>query len=229
MDEFDNGKLNENSVQDLDKPSCKVQRRILKEAKLCEIAMRKTRDNAEWDETFQTTPVVNVAANRDNPTSLVVCDYFKRVTGEDVNDNLVTKNFAIWCQALQKYLFRKCDVDDSIKHRMGCMPIVVKRKALAPKEGDLSRLVLPGGGDLTSRIWSSIRLHAKWITKWANSRNFDTPAYLDARKVLIDFTELDDELPTTTAYIKAWSLADDQQRLQVKCEILFNIRLFFFF
>ena len=104
---------------------------------------------------------------------------------EKVEENKVSKNLSIWSQTVQAYLFAKCgeEAPENL-YALGMVPAVVKRKALRPTKGDITQLVLPGGGDLTSRIWSGIRLHTKSLANWCVNRAFDTPAFIDAKRVL---------------------------------------------
>ena len=81
--------------------------------------------------------------------------------------------------------------------------------------------MLPGGGDLTSRIWAGIRLHTKSRAKWCVNRAFDTPAFLDAKRLLENICFLDEGSPNLIASIQAWKITSVLEKLQARCEIFF--------
>ena len=92
---------------------------------------------------------------------------------------------------------------------------------LKPKVGSLTDLVLPGGGDLTSRLWAAMRSHVRSLAKWCTSRNFDTPADRHAKKVLSDFCDLVDGEVSIQVSTTAWAITEELEMLQVKCELAF--------
>ena len=122
--------------------------------------MRNANNGEIWKDTFDNIPVRSVLTTIGNTTSSAVEAYFGKMMGEEIDQNKPTKNLAIWCQTLQKYLFTRCG--DELPNNfvpLGMVPAVVQKKVLKQKGGDLAKLVLPGGGDLASRIWAAIRLH----------------------------------------------------------------------
>ena len=97
---------------------------------------------------------------------------------EEVEDNRVSRNLSLWSQTLQAYLFAKCGEDlPERKVALGMVPAVVKKKMLRPTRGDITQLVLPGGGDLTSIMWAGIRRHVASLATWCVNRALDTPAF----------------------------------------------------
>ena len=103
------------------------------------------------------------------------------------------------------------------------IPAVVKKRVLKPTKGDIAKLVLPGGGDLTSRVWAGVRLHVKSLTKWCTNRAFNTPAYNDANMVLENFIFLEEGSATQGVFLQAWTISSGLETLQVKCEIMFFV------
>ena len=72
------------------------------------------------------------------------------------------------------------------------VPHPVKKKVLKQKGGELAKLVLPGGGDLASRIWAAIGLHVKSVAKWLATGATNTPAFKDAVATLENFYDVEE-------------------------------------
>ena len=125
--------------------------------------IRNSNNGELWQKLFAEQPIRNILPDfATNTTSHEIENLFAKMLEEKVEDNKVSKNLSIWCQTLQAYLFAKCgeDAPENL-NALGMVPAVVRRKALRQTKGDITQLVLPGGGDLTSRIWAGIRLHTK--------------------------------------------------------------------
>ena len=171
------GELEENSLQHLKQPSCKLKQHELRKAKLLEIATRKRNDDSTWKGLFKDAKVHNIMPEKPDEVAIAVRDYVAKMVGEDITVNALTNNLAIWFQTFQKYCLFNCDESMSPNGKLlGQIPKVCIKQMLKPRVGSLTDLVLPGGGDLTSRLWAAMRSHARSLAKWCTSRNFDTPS-----------------------------------------------------
>ena len=84
------------------------------------------------------------------------------------------------------------------------------------KLGDIRKLVLPGGGDLTTRIWASVRVSIHSIRKWRTKGAIHTPAFKAATNQIEMFAYEETEF-----YAHAWKIANTREETQFKCEIIF--------
>ncbi len=87
---------------------------------------------------------------------------------------------------------------------------------IKPKLGDIRKLVLPGGGDWTTRVWARIRanVHAMQI---CNAKGiFRTAAVKAVKKQLEQFAHA-----KTKIFEHSWQTATEREALQIKCEIFF--------
>ena len=160
----------------------------MRAAKGEEIKLRNFNNGALWDKLFAEQPVISMLPDFGNTTSHEVEKFFCKMVDEKVDDSLVSRNLSIWSQTLQAYLFAKCGEDPpERKVVLGMIPAVVRKKVLRPTKGDITQLVLPGGGDFSSRIWAGIRRHVAALAKWCVHRAFDTPAFLHTKQVLENF------------------------------------------
>ena len=99
------------------------------------------------------------------------------------------KKISKWAKAVQSFWFTKCGEDASkIKNKMGELPRFQIKPVVKAKTGDIRNMVLPGGGDLTTRIWSSMRVKVSSLEKWQNKGAYNTSACKDAIAQLEQFT-----------------------------------------
>ena len=68
----------------------------------------------------------------------------------------------------------------------------------------MAKLVLPGGGDLASRMWAAIRVHVKSVAKWLATGATNTPAFKDAVATRENFYDVEEGGPNTAAFIHTW-------------------------
>ena len=116
-------------------------------------------------------------------------------------------------------LFQKCGEDASkIKNFLGGIPCMQTEPVLKPKLGDILKLVLPGGGDLTTRVWAYIRAKVHAMQKWNSKGIFRTAAVEAVIKQLEQFAYAEIKI-----FEHAWLIVTEREALQVKCEIFFLI------
>ena len=95
---YDADAFEENSFQAKGKATCKLDQKRQREAKFEEVRLRDINNGILWDKLFLETPFRNVSPSFANSTSNQVSNYFEKMVGEQVGENKVTNNFAIWCQ-----------------------------------------------------------------------------------------------------------------------------------
>ena len=71
---------------------------------------------------------------------------------------------------------------------MGELPRFEIKPVVKAKTGDIRNMVLPGGGDLTTRVWSSMRVKVNSLAKWQDKWAYSTSASKDAIEQLEQFT-----------------------------------------
>ncbi len=49
---------------------------------------------------------------------------------------------------------------------IGEIPTMEIKLVVKARHGDLRKMVLPGGGDLTTRVWSSMRVNINELEQW---------------------------------------------------------------
>ena len=96
---------------------------------------------------------------------------------------------------------------------LGQIPTVQVKKVSKPTVDKHVDLVLPGGDDLTSRLWVAMRSHVRSLAKWGTTRDFDTPAFLHARKLLLDFCDMIEGEVNTEIFTTAWSITEEEERI----------------
>ena len=118
--------------------------------------------------------------------------------------------------------FNKCGEDfGKAKVLMGQMPIIEVKPIVKPKLGDVRAMVLPGGGDLTTRVWASMRVKINSLVKWKALGSRQTSAAKDAVGRLEEFSFGEGEV------IKhVWKDIPEKEALQVKAEIIFLTEAF---
>ena len=104
---------------------------------------------------------------------------------------------------------------------MGEIPIVIVKPAVKPKQGDVRAMVLPGGGDLTTRVWASMRVKINSLVKWQALGARETSAATDAITQLEDFATGEGEVME-----HIWKDVPEKEALQIKVETIFLIDSF---
>ena len=101
---------------------------------------------------------------------------------------------------------------------MGQIPEIQTKAVIKPKMGDVRQLVLPGGGDVASRVWASMRVNTESLRKWMSKGAFSTAAAKDAINQLENFMIGEGQL-----YEHVWKKIDNKVALQIKVEIVFLV------
>ena len=70
---------------------------------------------------------------------------------------------------------------------MGQILEIQTNAVIKPKMGDARQLVLPGGGDVASRVWASMRVKTESLRRWMSKGSFITAAAKDAINQLENF------------------------------------------
>ena len=104
---------------------------------------------------------------------------------------------------------------------MGKLPEMKSKPVVKAKLGDLRQMVLTGGGDVSTRVWASMKVKTESLRKWMNKGAFRTAAASDAINKLEDFMDGEGQL-----FEHAWKDVDATLALQVKVEIIFPIDAF---
>ena len=81
------------------------------------------------------------------------------------------------------------------------------------KTGDLREMVLPGGGDVTTRIWASMRVKINSLNKWQQAGAYNTDAGKDAIKKLTSFIDVEGQL-----FEHAWKDIEVKEALRSRVE-----------
>ena len=89
---------------------------------------------------------------------------------------------------------------------------------LKTKFGDIRDMVLPGGGDLSTRVWASMRNKLYQIKKWRGKPAAESSAFKDAIWKLEQFAKAEGN-----KYEHVWKNPDEKESLQTKAEIFFMI------
>ena len=79
------------------------------------------------------------------------------------------------------------------------------KPVLKPKIGDIRQMVLPGGGDVTTRIWASMRNNKYQIQKWIGTKAISSSAGTDALAQLEKFAEAG-----STIFEQAWQITTER-------------------
>ena len=82
------------------------------------------------------------------------------------------------------------------------------------KRGEIRDMVLPGGGDVRTRIWAIIRVKINALAKRQRSGAFNTSASIVAIRKLEEFSFEEDDLGK-----HVWEEVPNQEALQIKVEI----------
>ena len=90
-----------------------------------------------------------------------------------------------------------------------------------PKQGDVRAMVLPGGGDLTTRVWASMKVKINSLVKWQALGSRTTSAATDAINQLEEFT-----VGSSGLLEHIWKDVPEKEALQIKVETIFLIDAF---
>jgi len=93
------------------------------------------------------------------------------------------------------------------------MPKVITQPVVKAKTGDLREMVLPGGGDVTTRIWASMRVKLNALNKWQKAGAYNTDAGKDAIKKLTSFINVEGQL-----FEHAWKDIEVKEALRIRVE-----------
>ena len=104
---------------------------------------------------------------------------------------------------------------------MGEIPSITVRPVVKPKQGDVRAMVLPGGGDLTTRVWASMRVKINSLVKWQSLGARKTSAATDAINQLEDFATGEGEVLE-----HIWKDVPEREALQIILETIFSIEAF---
>ena len=77
---------------------------------------------------------------------------------------------------------------------MGQLPVMETKPVVKAKLGDLRQMVLPGGGDVATRVWSSMKVKTESLSKWMNKGAFKIAASNDAVDQLDKFMDGEGQL-----------------------------------
>ena len=94
-------------------------------------------------------------------------DHYEKMTGQKAANCLLSKNLSKWARTTQQFWYEQCNEDFAqVKNDMGQIPEIQTKAVIKPKMGDVRQLVLPGGGDVASRVWASMRVKTESLRKW---------------------------------------------------------------
>ena len=168
---------------------------------------------------FANTTQEKTKLDQNNEIAQSIKQHFEDFIETRPEEYLISQNFGKWAKAVQGFWFKKCGEDiGKAKVLMGEIPSIAVRPIVKPKQGDVRAMVLPGGGDLTTRVWASMRVKINSLVKWQALGARTTSAATDAINKLEDFTvgagELLDHI---------WKDVPEKEALQIKVETIFLI------
>ena len=133
--------------------------------------------------TQQTDVVIN-----EKEISKHIQEHYEKMTGLKAENCLLSKNLSKWARTAQQYWHEQCKEDFAqVKNDMGQIPEIQTKAVIKPKMGDVRQLVLPGGGDVASRVWASMRVNTESLRRWMSKGAFSTAAAKDAINQLEHF------------------------------------------
>ena len=100
---------------------------------------------------------------------------------------------------------------------MGEIPEMKSKPVVNAKLGDLRQMVLPGGGDVSTRVWASMKVKTESMRKWMSKGAFRTSAASDAANKLEDFMDGEGQF-----FEHVWKDVEATLALQIKVEIVFS-------
>ena len=141
------------------------------------------------------------------------------MTGQNAEECLLSKNLSRWATAVQHFWFDKCGEDFSkVKNHMGKLPEIVAKPVVKAKLGDLRQMALPGGGDVCTRVWASMKVKVDSLRKWMKKGAYDTAAAKDAINRLEQFMVGEGQL-----FEHVWKDVEPKLALRIQVEIEFLI------
>jgi len=214
---YDSNMLEENSFQKTAKPANKVQHQKLQTAKKEELYLRQLNDGEKWQKIFEKTPHQELDFNVDHEVSQHVKKHFESMTGQNAEECLLSKNLSRWATAVQHFWFDKCGEDFSkVQNLMGKLPQIETKPVVKAKLGDLRQMVLPGGGDVCTRVWASMKVKTEALRKWMQKGAYRTAAAEDAILRLEQFMVGEGQL-----FEHVWKDVEPKLALRIKVEIVF--------
>ena len=118
-----------------------------------ELVLRNAIDSETWDSTFEGIQLGEFCFDENNETEQLIKKHFEDMTRTPANECSLTKKFLKWAKSVQSFWFTQCGEDASkIKNKMGELPRFEIKPAVKAKTWDIGNMVLPGGGDLTTRV-----------------------------------------------------------------------------
>ena len=105
---YDKNLLEENSFQKSAKPTNKVQHQTVQDAKNEELFLRQLNDGDKWQHFFETTQHQHLDFGDNQEVSQHIKTHFEKMTGQNVEDCLLSKNLCRWAIAVQQFWFDKC-------------------------------------------------------------------------------------------------------------------------
>jgi len=219
---YDRKEFEENSFQKSKKPKNKIEHQRMQAAKKSELILREANDSASWDKIFENTLQGEINFKTEDDVAQQIKKHFEEMTEGAAEDCVLTTNFGKWAKAAQGFWFDKCGEEKGqIKHAMGELPEFKIKPVVKAKRGDLRDMVLPGGGDIRTRLWASMSVKVNSLAKWQKSGVFETSASKDAMRRLEQFALEEGELGEHT-----WEDISDNEALQMKVEISFLLDSF---
>ena len=104
---------------------------------------------------------------------------------------------------------------------MGKLPEIESKPVVKAKLGDLRQMVLPGGGDVSTRVWASMRVKTESLRKWMHKGAYRTAAASDAIDKLEEFIGGEGQL-----FEHVWKDIEPKLALRIKVGIVFLIDAF---
>ena len=101
---------------------------------------------------------------------------------------------------------------------MGNIPEMKTKPVVKAKLGDLRQMVLPGGGDVGTRVWASMKVKTESLLKWMNKGAFRTSAANDAINKLEDFMDGEGQL-----FEHPWKMLIRNVPLELKPKSFFSL------
>ena len=203
--------LEENSFQKAKPSGSKIEKQQIREAKRIEIMLRKSNDSKMWQDIFETTES-NAIEFEETEVANRIKQHFEEMTGSAAKDCQLSVNFGKWAKSVQKYWFKTCGAKDSqIKHALGEIPELKTQPVVKAKLGDVRDMVLPGGGDLSTRVWASMRNRIFQIKRWRGKPAAASCAFKDAVVKIGLFAKA-----KGSTFEHAWQIPDEKEKIKFK-------------
>ena len=144
-------------------------------------------------------------------------EHYEKMTGLKAENCLLSKNLSKWARTAQQYWYEQCKEDFAqVKNDMGQILEIQTKAVIKPKMGDVRQLVLPGGGDVASRVWASMRVKTESLRRWMSKGAFSTAAAKDAINQLENFMIGEGQL-----YEHVWKNIDNKVAFKLRSKSCF--------